>query len=422
MSFLSPSTAVPLSPTSPPESGLKRRHQTETPSESPKSPSLMSVATKSYVSAYGTSQHQHTDEGSSRSAPRSPRKGPSASLPQQSIHPQSLPTPAHSVTGMSSFGMAEDLDQHRDKRPRLDGAGFGEADQSEVQTPTQATNHDRHNVTDTDITMTENADEPQNSLDRAADNTSRHAEGEVTLEQLQKDMGEAFLLCRSKVERQRPNPQKHLLALYGMNSLLHSVARIDPKTGEKINKLRKSYEGQIKSFGLAGRNKPVKAERNVEEDQPGPLRRMAGSSPWGLEPDAQWNAEHAKSKIEVTPDFRAKLKQAMQMQPGTVRDNTHWEDVLGFDKPKPTGFLPPRPATPVAPQPAFSRYANGVTARQSVPATAEPKRQTRGKKRSYGDDSFVGYGEGYSDPEDGDGDDGDDYGSQRKRKKVMLMA
>lgn len=229
----------------------------------------------------------------------------------------------------------------------------------------------------------------------------------------------------AEVERQKPNPQQHLLALYGLGPLLRSVARTDPKTGEKINKLRKSYEGQIKSFGLAGRNKPVKGERNVEEDQPGPLRRMAGSSPWGLEPDEQWNTQHARSKIEVTPDFRAKLKQAVQMQPGTVRNNEHWEDVLGFDKPKPLSYATPMQQHVAAAQPVVPRLPNGGAVRtQSQPALGsaplEPKRQTRGKKRSYGDDSFVGYGEGYSDPEDGD--DGDDYGSARKRKKVTLPA
>jgi hypothetical protein len=221
----------------------------------------------------------------------------------------------------------------------------------------------------------------------------------------------------AEVERQRPDPQQHLLALYGLGPLLRSVARTDPKTGEKINKLRKSYEGQIKSFGLAGRNKPVKGERNMDEDQPGPLRRMAGSSAWGLQPDEAWDEQHAKTKIQVTPDFAAKLKQAVQMQPGTVRNNAHWEDVLGFDKP---GVKPLLPLQPVATQPApTTRVANGVvrpptTSQPSAP-TAEAKRQTRGKKRSYGDDSFVGYGEGYSEPEDGG--DGDDYGP-RKRKKV----
>ena len=200
-----------------------------------------------------------------------------------------------------------------------------------------------------------------------------------------------------------------MLALYGLGPLLHSVARIDPRTGEKINKLRKSYEGQIKGFNLSGRNKPVKGERNTEEDLPGPLRRVVGSSAWGLQQDEQWNAEHVKSKIEVTTDFRAMLKQAVQMQPGTPRNNAYWEDVLGFEKQN----ARPTPAPQPQHQPALPRQLPNGDIRQHQ-QSAEAKRQTRGKKRSYGDDSFVGYGEGYSDQEDGDGE----YDGQRKRKKL----
>ncbi|KAH0846527.1 rox3 family protein [Fonsecaea pedrosoi] len=363
----------------------------------------MSVATKSYVSSYGNTHN--SDETSGRSSPNSPKASAPRNQQPLSRTTPSLPTPAHSVTGTSSgFEMADDIDSHRDKRQRLDSDRDQEADQMEVEPLGEATNHDRNDEMEIEgeIATKENSAE-LGATGKAAELTV----DEKTLDQLQKDMGEAFLLCRSKVERQKPNPQQHLLALYGLGPLLHSVARTDPRTGEKINKLRKSYEGQIKGFALAGRNKPVKGERNVEEDQPGPLRRMAGSSAWGLQPDEQWNAEHAKSKIEVTPDFRNKLKQAMQMQPGTVRNNAHWEDMLGFDKPKPN-------VAPVQ-QPTPRPVANGVV-RQSQQPSAEAKRQTRGKKRSYGDDSFVGYGEGYSDPEDGDGDE---YGSQRKRKKVI---
>ena len=156
----------------------------------------------------------------------------------------------------------------------------------------------------------------------------------------------------------------------------------------------------------------MKGDRNAEEDQPGPLRRMIGSSAWGLQPEEQWNAEHAESKIEVTTDFRAKLKQALQMQPGTVRNNAHWEDVLGLEKP---GVRAP-PATQPQHQPPLPRQLPNGAVRQ-LQQNAVPKRETRGKKRSYGDDSFVGYGEGYSDPEDGDGDE---YG-QRKRKKLSVV-
>ncbi|KAI1617652.1 Rox3 mediator complex subunit-domain-containing protein [Exophiala viscosa] len=402
MSYSPRSAVIPPSPTSPPRSGLKRRRLSDNLPQSPISPSYMSVATKSYVSSYGNAQH--TDEVTGHSSPRSPRGAPSRSQQSSSRMTPSLPTPAHSVTGNSGMDIADEADLHRDKRARFDDTRDNEEDEMEVEPLTRATNHDRQDVMDTD------------DGNAGGVRTGQHESGggsvdETTLEQIQKDMGEAFLLCRSKVEPQRPSPQQHLLALYGLGPLLRSVARNDPKTGEKINKLRKSYEGQIKSFGLAGRNKPVKGERNADEDQPGQIRRIVGSLPWGLQPDEQWSAEHGGSKIEATPDFKAKLREAMHMRPGTVRNNAHWEDVLGFDK-KPT-VLPPQPVVNQLPVP---RVPNGIP-RQLGQPSAEAKRQTRGKKRSYGDDSFVGYGEGYSDPEGGD--DTDEYGGQRKRKKDL---
>ncbi|KAL9033478.1 MAG: hypothetical protein Q9214_007498, partial [Letrouitia sp. 1 TL-2023] len=48
------------------------------------------------------------------------------------------------------------------------------------------------------------------------------------------------------------------MSLFNLQSLASSVARTDPVTGEKINKMRKSYEGKVKALGLAGRNRAVK--------------------------------------------------------------------------------------------------------------------------------------------------------------------
>ena len=198
-------------------------------------------------------------------------------------------------------------------------------------------------------------------------------------------------------------------------------------TGEKINKLRKSYEGQVKAFGLSGRNKPVKTDRS--ENDASKLRQSIGSglketpddpneAPGPLQDDEVWNARNARSKIEVTIDFRAKLKKAMELQPGRVRNIEKWDDVLGHDKPRAAAPLPVQNTAP-----ATQRMSNGVV-RPPPHAITEIKRQTRGKKRSYGDDSFIGYGDGYSDVEDaGAVDDyGDDEGgSRRKRRKVGFM-
>lgn len=102
----------------------------------------------------------------------------------------SLPTPAHSVTGNSGLDMGDEPDQHRDKRPRLDDPRNDEGDQIELEPVTQATNHDREDLLDTDNGRAGSAHTEHREIGgRSVD--------ETTLEQLQKDMGEAFLLCRS---------------------------------------------------------------------------------------------------------------------------------------------------------------------------------------------------------------------------------
>lgn len=226
------------------------------------------------------------------------------------------------------------------------------------------------------------------------------------------------------MQPQAPKPQSHLLGIYGLVPLLKGVARQEPITGIKINRLRKSYEGQIKSFNLLGRNKSVKTDR--DEDDASKLRLSIGSGMRELpyDPnsaqrpflsDSEWNSETAGSAIQVTQDFRAKLRKAMELQPGTVRNPEHWNDVLGHDKPRPNGPIPMQ----TAPNPPPQRLPNGVVRPHS---TGDYKRQTRGKKRSYGDESFTGYGDGYSDVEDAGAldDYGDDEGGiRRKRRKVL---
>lgn len=206
-----------------------------------------------------------------------------------------------------------------------------------------------------------------------------------------------------------------MLSMYGLGPLLRTVARFDPDTGEKINRLRKSYEGQIKGFQLSGRNKPVKHE---PEKGPG-FRASIGSGQWPatLDSDEDWNGKHATRRIEVDDGFRAKLRQAMQMQPGTVRDVQKWDDVLGHEKTRP---LPAAAAAAAAHPPSnFQQRPNGHF--RPPPNAADAKRQTRGKKRSYTDLAFVGYGDGFSDADDHvdpDADDDGDDSTPKKRRKV----
>jgi hypothetical protein len=219
-----------------------------------------------------------------------------------------------------------------------------------------------------------------------------------------------------EVSPTKPDVNNHILSMYGLGPLLRTVARFDPITGEKINKLRKSYEGQIKGFQLSGRNKPVKHEPS---SGPG-FRESIGSGQWPapLESDEAWDAKYAARAVGVDNDFASKLRSAMQMQPGKVRDEQKWDEVLGHEKTRP---LPPGGGhVPLSTSTASQQRPNGLL--RPPPNAADAKRQTRGKKRSYGDNSFVGYGDGYSDPDndinnDPDAEDESD-GARKKRRKV----
>jgi hypothetical protein len=218
-------------------------------------------------------------------------------------------------------------------------------------------------------------------------------------------------------QRSRPSPSQHLLALYGLSPLHATVARTDPTTGEKINKLRKSYEGKIKDFALAGRNKPVKID--FPEGGKGRLRSMMEDIPEG-----QWQAENAAKRIEITPEFQSTLAKAMEMRPGTTRNNEMWEDILGHEKVRPVA-TPEVPAKKNLPPTAPPQRPNGAVRQPPSNVTDVIRPRRANKKRSYADNSFEGYGDGYVD-DDGDLDagaysnseDGGGGPGRKKRKKV----
>lgn len=218
-----------------------------------------------------------------------------------------------------------------------------------------------------------------------------------------------------------PDPRLDLVSLYGLGPVAASVARTDPVTGEKINRLRKSYEGKIKLLGLSGRNKPVKRDPNAR----GGLRELM------MWPEEEWYNQKVYGKeIKVAePDstlYKMQMR-AMKFEPGPLPNNEYWEDVLGYEKPGKSSMgdpgrkqSPPYPAyPPMARQPG---KANGTPkATTPIPAVSRPQRT--GKKRSYTDDSFVGYAEAFGGEDDDDLEgglysSGDAGSSKKKRKKV----
>ncbi|MCJ1475647.1 hypothetical protein MMC13_004310 [Lambiella insularis] len=229
------------------------------------------------------------------------------------------------------------------------------------------------------------------------------------------DTAEAFVPLRlgQKVYApQQPRPSQDLITLYGLSHLAASVARNDPITGEKVNKMRKSYEGQVKTFGLAGRNKAVKHETGA----PGGLVELMN---W---PEEEWQNQKVFGKeLErgLSSATLAKLEKSMKFEPGLVPRNDEWEHVLGLEKlkaPMPLVETKVKAATQAAPKlHKVNGRVNGMTVGIPAPGdVARPKRT--GRKRRYDEHSFEGYGEGYVD-DDADGMDAGGYSSGEGSRK-----
>jgi hypothetical protein len=196
--------------------------------------------------------------------------------------------------------------------------------------------------------------------------------------------------------RLRPDPNEHLISLYGLNQILQDVARIDPATGAKINPMRKSYEGQVKGFELAGINKAVKKDA-VPPFNLGRLMTL-GRTPYP--------AQREHERFEINAEMKDKLKLAMQMQPGKVRRHDEWDKILGHERaPQQPKAAPAQPVQPV-------QRPIGTKPQKLQHEPIRARRQ--GKRRKYDDDSFEGYGGGYVDEDLTDTDD--DGGRKRRRK------
>jgi len=223
-----------------------------------------------------------------------------------------------------------------------------------------------------------------------------------------------------------------LISLYGLTDIASTVARKDPLTGAKINKLRKSYEGKVKTLGLNGRNKPTTI--------PGELM---GFMEW---PEEGWFDQRVYGKeleraLDDNNPLLQKLDRAVAMREGQLPKDEHekWKAVLGFDEPLPsapavavgkTGAPLPRSASVAASaaQASFARSGQALSTgmRGSAPSsprtgagagTIRPDRM--GKKRRYDDASFEGYSESGLESDGGVGVDGDRrISAGKKRRRV----
>jgi hypothetical protein len=194
-----------------------------------------------------------------------------------------------------------------------------------------------------------------------------------------------------------PHPSQNFISLFGLNDMTKSVRRVDPDTGEKINKLRKSYEGKIKELRIPGRNKST----------------MLDSIEFGAQllsyPDEDWNNTFVHGK-EIRKGLNSDLLQrALHIVPGKLppTEASKWENLLGMDDTVPVK---------VAPKEQLTRPTSTATTTTATTPNPLARPARVSSKRSYQDTSFTGYGEGFGDDDDGTDEDG---AGARKRRKMI---
>ncbi len=211
----------------------------------------------------------------------------------------------------------------------------------------------------------------------------------------------------------RPHASQNLFKLYDLESLARSVARNDPVTGEKINKLRKSYEGHIKHLQIAGKPKATKMDRVFLDTLYIPADDYHLLRVKGKEIEQALNPE----KTALNPNFGHLLDGAFAgMAPGPLpnSETAKYRAYIGTDdnvKPKPQDG----PVQRAIPFPSAASTP-GTTGTQRSPSRPE----RTGAKRHYTDAAFQGYGEGYVD-EYADSTGGEDNGQGNiKRRKLQF--
>lgn len=212
----------------------------------------------------------------------------------------------------------------------------------------------------------------------------------------------------------RPQVSEDLFEMYGLTGLAIEVARVLPN-GEK-NALRKTYKGHMKKLGVQGHFDGTKQDPGRDE---GLLAIMKL-------PQDVWDVNYVRGHEVLTGfsgDARQKLSKAMSLGKGIVPKAMWDHSVLGELGPG-KGDKQPLSARPTAPNTPLPASGLQAVPRPKVgtPLAQDPSRTKRAiKKRSYGDSSFEGYGDGFPDDETGySTGEGDMGSSQKRRKKVHI--
>lgn len=219
------------------------------------------------------------------------------------------------------------------------------------------------------------------------------------------------------IARQRPHPSQDLLGLYDLRAIQASVQRKDPVTGEKINKLRKSYEGKLKDLKLDGRNKASESMRELEGliDPAWDTITQNGTTLWHEQnPNADMDGP-------AKDDILANLDAALSFKPGRLPKAEHdrWKHQLALDEDRSVKSAATTNAAPVKSATSnFLKTANGMSVRNSAPASPRPaggRPERTSKKRRYDEGSYEGY-DGHDDDGYSTGDVDTRSGGKRRKR------
>ncbi|KAM0518481.1 hypothetical protein ACHAPE_004244 [Trichoderma viride] len=350
--------------------------------------------------------HPQTPQSPSQFSPATssdPSLGSSGSVAAAGTGTTTLPTPAHSVNGSSQLdSMMLDDSPHKRKRPLEDVGDDRELKKAHVD------------------------------------------DYKLAIEDLHRDVGHKYLLLQSRKtpsaalvsllrpwktgSRQSlgPHPEsfprtsEDLYEMYDLVDLATEVAREKPN-GEK-NALRKTYKGHIKRLGVTGHFDVAKKN----DDAPSDFLSMLQV------PDHEWNVHQVKGRslMDGLSDVtKSTLGRAMTLAKGQVPKSFWDSSVLGDIGPSNGDSSKAPSAKPTAPNtPLISMSGAAAMSRpksQLLPGQNAARPQRSIKKRSYGDSSYEGYGEGFPDDDTGletGYSTGEGEGGQKRRKKASQIS
>lgn len=238
-------------------------------------------------------------------------------------------------------------------------------------------------------------------------------DGIPSMQAIHEDVGEKYLLLKRTWKPAQPVLSADLFELYGLSGLAGEVARVLPD-GTK-NAMRKTYKGQIKKLGLTGHFDAIKKEPN---DPEGFLSLIDC-------PPQEWEVLFVNGK-EISnglrPEVQRALPKATTMARGPISKDK-WDSSVLADFAGDRGVRGSSSAKATAPGTPLHPASGGVPRLkgQGLGASDAARPRRAGKKRSYGDNSYEGYGDSFQDEETGAEtgySTGEGEGS-RRRKKVL---